>query len=83
MDLKMIEWRSIDRLPEQGQTVAVLYRHWKSSKPTSFAIYFGQVLYLTDGRWAVINNDDLGLGSFVMESEIDFDVWCPHIEINF
>lgn len=57
----MIKWKNPkEQLPENGQVVAVLLRHWKEDGPSSCEIYFGE--YESE-LGSVFNNDQIGLGS--------------------
>ena len=61
-----MKWRNAkEEWPEGGETVAVLFQHWKKDIPLSYEVMFGEVCYSNKGDECFADTGDYtGLGGW-------------------
>lgn len=63
----MISWNNPkESLPNEGEIVAVVYRHWKDNKnPMSYEIMIGETVFSNDKKSCRVESNDMtGKGSW-------------------
>lgn len=86
----MINWKSAEQVPKEGDEIWILMSHWKSYWPSSYNIAAGEVEFGKDGCWRVNTCDYDGCGShcyypstsnYSYKDEV-FNYWCEKEEIT-